>query len=191
MESLLHQNYNNVYYFNVKTRRYNSLLKLLQAPLVFISLVSKLLNYTAKVYNLTLIKYENLIKFYYLDLNTWSFYKNLWTRNRGALLSNIDLSYVYQNINNHLTYLDIKTPKVWNCKQTKSISLYNTPVTVIPFNFKKQIFNKITIIILLTLLKLYTPFIKTTNFSQAFVFIPLHLNLFNFYSAFYMRVYNF
>lgn len=188
---MLHQNYSSVYHFNVKTRRYNALLKLLQAPLVFVNLVFKLLNYTTLTHNLSLTKYENLIKFYYLDLNTWSFYRNLLINNKGALLNNLDLSYLHLNVSNHIIYLDVKTPKVWNCNKITSSYLYTTPVTIIPFNFKKQTFNKITIVILLTLLKLYTPFIRVTNFTQAFVFIPLHLNFFTFYSAFYMRVYNF
>lgn len=191
MELLVKQNFVMVYPFNMKTRRYISLIKLLQAPFIYLSLTYSIFNCNSNYLNTTIFTYNRWIKSHYLDLNTWFYYKNILKVANGSLTNNVSLSYAYWTFYNCLLSLNYNLLPQWSHVSR----FYKVPPTfvvrTISFDLVKPTFNKVTLVILLSLLNIYPCVLNTVRFSYAFIFLPLISNFLSFYNAFYIRVSNF
>jgi hypothetical protein len=191
MELLVKQNFVTVYPSNMKTRRYISLIKLLQAPFISLSLTYDIFNCNSNYLNTTILTYNRLIKSRYLDLNVWFSYKNILKVTNGSLTNNISLSYAYWTFHNCLVSLKYNSLPQWSHVGR----FYKVPPTfvvrTISFDLVKCTFNKVTLVVLLSLLNIYPCFLNTVRFSYAFIFLPLISNFLSFYNAFYIRVSNF
>ena len=191
MELLVKQNFVTVYPSNMKTRRYISLIKLLHAPFISLSLTYDIFNCNSNYLNTTILTYNRLIKSRYLDLNVWFSYKNILKVTNGSLTNNISLSYAYWTFHNCLVSLKYNSLPQWSHVGR----FYKVPPTfvvrTISFDLVKCTFNKVTLVVLLSLLNIYPCFLNTVRFSYAFIFLPLISNFLSFYNAFYIRVSNF
>ena len=191
MELLVKQNFVTVYPSNMKTRRYISLIKLLHAPFISLSLTYDIFNCNSNYLNTTILTYNRLIKSRYLDLNVWFSYKNILKVTNGSLTNNISLSYAYWTFHNCLVSLKYNSLPQWSHVGR----FYKVPPTfvvrTISFDLVKCTFNKVTLVVLLSLLNIYPCFLNTVRFSYAFIFLPLIIDFLSFYNAFYIRVSNF
>ena len=180
-----------IYPFNIKTRRHISLVKLLQAPFVFLSLTSSLFNCNSNYLSVTIFTYNSLVKSKYLDLNVWFSYKNILKTSNGSLTNNINLSYTYWTFYNHLLSVGHYPLTHWSHVGRFYRISPTFVVRTIAFNLVKYTFNKVTLLILFLLLSIYPCILRTIRFTFAFIFLPLSINFSSFYNAFYIRVSNF
>ena len=187
----LYQNFNAVYPFNIKTRRWTSARKMYQSPLYFNYLFKKLLNSTLFFNTYSQLVVSIYLVYYYLDSNVWHFYRNLAFKNNGSLTNNLSLSLtskaLLDNISN-LTHLKVSS---WTRLKIHSKLYYLKEVRLLPFALKKNAFNRIVFLILFLLAQPMASFLNHTNMTYSFLFISNNVNLFTFYSYFYFRVYNF
>ena len=191
MEFILHQNFYNVYPSRIKTRRYILFSKMINAPITLISLKTELLkafkNYQSMNPNTRIL----LLNSRYSGNNIWTLLKTLHSRKHGSLLNNILVSYIYWTLNYFITNLaSFKLPSFWNSRSSQ-LCLYTKEIRLIKYNFKRQTFNKVTLMIFFALLKLRSNYKFSIFITHSYIIVPLYLNLLSFYNVFYMRVHNF
>ena len=191
MENILHQNFFNIYPFLVKTRRNIALKKMYQNPIVFNYMCTRFLNTENFLQTLKYITPFKLLKFYYIDLNVWYFFKHIFFKNQGIYVNNSNLSYTYWTLQSNITQLTLKNSQSWpHLNKFNNVALLKN-TRIVSFSLSKISFNKVTFLILFLLLEPFTNFLKTINITYSFLFVPSKINFFIFYSYFYFRVYNF
>lgn len=166
------------------------MIKFYKLPLVLNLLYYKLLSLFPHIKGYT-VSSKNILRSIYLDLNLWYFFKNLYFVNRGNLSSNFNISVVYWTLNNSYHNL----PKVSYYSTTyfrpKPIANYIKEIRILLTSLNKKTFNRITLLIVLLLLKPFSTFLNYINISYSFLLLCKGSNFFIFYNAFYFKVFNY
>lgn len=180
-----------MYIFYLKTRRHRNLILLFQSPVYFTFLLLKLIHDAFPLSQYQTFNYIQELSEYYLNLNLWFYYKHLYNRQNGILSNNLTHSCNFWTIYNPLKHLRVTKATKWLHVSKSRPILYFTPVRILSISVQTKSLYKLVWIVLLILIKLYTPNLDYINISYAYTYFFTNFHFFCFLNAFYFRLYTY
>lgn len=162
-----------------------------QTPIIFNYMNLVLIN-SFEVFNiLNTTSYVYFLRHYYLDLNIWYFFKNIYLQSQGYYVNNLSLSYSRWTINSSVHNLEPIISKFWPRINLKRRVNFLWGIRAVAFPLKRVTFNKLTFLILFILLRFFNSFSPNVNTTYSFLLLTTNVNFLTFYSSFYFKVHNF
>ena len=140
---------------------------------------------------LSVASYVTFLRHCYLDLNIWHFFKNIFFKNQGHYINNLNLSYLTWTISSSISHLEPNAPKFWPRITLKKQTSFLWGIKLVAFPLKRFTFNKLVFLVLFKLLRFFNSFCLNINTTYSFLLITTNINFFTFYSSFYFKVHNF
>lgn len=188
---ILYQNYSNNYPFFLRIRRYKSLLKLLISPTQFGFLISSLINLLVKHRYYFHVRWIKVLSRYYLDLNLWSFYKEIISWPSGILSTNLNPSYTFWIILNTLNHLKPFKSLQWEHTSHRRSFQEIQAVRLVSIAIQDYPLHKLFWLVVLFSHRLFTSGTALVNITYAYILFLLNFNFFTFLNNFYFRIYNY
>ena len=150
-----------------------------QTPIMFSYINLILINCIEFLNIVNRTSYIYALRHYYLDLNVWYFFKNIYFRNQGHYINNLNLSYLNWTINSSVQQLRPNINKHWPRIRLKKHMNFLWGIRVVTFSLKRITFNKLTFLILFLLLRFFNSFNYNINTSYSFILLTTSINFFN------------
>lgn len=153
--------------------------------------MSILINLLVKHRHYFYVRWVKVLSKYYLNLNLWSFYKEIVSWPSGILSTNLNPSYTFWTILNTLTHLAPLKSLHWRHTSHKRSFQEIQAVRLVSIAIQDYPLHKLFWLVVLLSHRLFNSSIALINITYAHIFFLLNFNFFTFLNSFYFRIYNY